>query len=84
MRGFIKACGALFVVAGMIGFAIALLFAIVGGAGGIIVGLSAVLGAAGVTLIGGTAYMLCKIDERLEGIGWTRSQNTAGSRAIEM
>jgi len=74
MRGFIKICGAIFVIGGMIGFVIAFLVLIPGvasgsaegGAASVVVAVTAIVGSAAITLIGGTAFMLCKIDERLE------------------
>jgi hypothetical protein len=93
MRGFIKICGALFVIVGMIGFAIAVFAMIVGlntnnGTGGIVLGLATILGSAGVTMVGGVAYMLCTIDHRLEWIAsragnWTVGTPT-GSQPLEM
>jgi len=74
MRGFIQLCGALFVIAGIVGFVIAVL-AVITFPAGILAGLAVVFGAAGVTLIGGTAYMLCSIDQRLE----TANQRNTGS-----
>jgi predicted phage tail protein len=74
MRGFIRFCGGLFVVTGVIVLVVGLLVSVAaakmsdfqGGIAFTIGGLVTIFGAAGVTLIGGVAYMLCSIDHRLE------------------
>jgi predicted phage tail protein len=74
MRGFIRFCGGLFVVTGVIVLVVGLLVSVAaakmsdfqGGIAFTIGGLVTIFGAAGVTLIGGVAYMLCSIDQRLE------------------
>jgi hypothetical protein len=74
MRGFIRFCGGLFVITGVValfvGFAVSIVAARMsdfqGGIAFTIGGLVTIFGAAGVTLIGGVAYMLCSIDQRLE------------------
>ena len=74
MRGFIRFCGGLFVITGvvalLVGFAVSIVAARMsdfqGGIAFTIGGLVTIFGAAGITLIGGVAYMLCSIDQRLE------------------
>src|SRR5690348_3018030 len=85
MRGFIRFCGGLFVITGVValfvGFAVSIAAARMsdfqGGIAFTIGGLVTIFGAAGITLIGGVAYMLCSIDQRLE----TMNQQTQAGRA---
>ena len=69
MRGFIKFCGGLFVVVGIVGFiaaGIGVVQTMPLGLYSFLAGLTIVFASAGAALIGGTAYMLCCIDHRLE------------------
>jgi len=85
MRGFIRFCGGLFVITGVValvvGFFVSILAARMsdfqGGIAFAIGGLVTIFGAAGITLIGGVAYMLCSIDHRLQ----TMNQQTQKDRA---
>ena len=74
IRRFIRFCGGLFVVTGVVvlfvGFAVSIVAAKMsdfqGGIAFTIGGLVTIFGAAGITLIGGVAYILCSIDHRLQ------------------